>query len=448
MSFKLPKKVTGQIYLDLLITLAILSILTPALISLVLASLSLISYTKARVTAKHLAQEKIELIRNLPYSQVGIIGGIPAGPLPQTENIFRNGLNYQVTTSVIFIDDPFDQTAPQDLLPTDYKKARVEVTWEGLAASTRNPVILVTNIVPKGIETTEGGGTLSILVFNALGEPVSQAQATIFNDDVDPAINLTLETSDDGRIILPGAPACTDCYQISITKENYSSERTYSTEEITNPYKPHLTIIEGALSEISFAIDKLSKIRTYSLWDRAHNFAPLANQSFTLRGAKALGTDVNDELVYKFEQEFTTGSSGQLLIEDLEWDNYFFILPEATGWDLSGSNPLLPIALLPDTTLDFKFSLTSATTNNLLAIFMDSSRSPVASVAAKLTRQPDFEATASSGLAEDPDFGQIFFKNLSAEEYLLEATVSEFLDYQNTVNVIGKTIEEIILEAE
>ena len=108
----------GQIYLDILIALAILMILTHALISLLLTSYELISFTRAKTVAKHLAQEKIELIRNLPYDQIGTVGGIPAGVLSQTEQLTRNAQSYTLNTSIIYIDDPFDNLAPTDTLTT------------------------------------------------------------------------------------------------------------------------------------------------------------------------------------------------------------------------------------------------------------------------------------------------------------------------------------------
>lgn len=447
MSASLPKKKLGQIYLDLLITLAILVILTPALLSLVMSSYLLLSFTRARLTAKHLAQEKIELIRNLPYNQVGTSGGIPAGPLAQFENIVRNGLNYQVYSSVVYIDDPFDETAPNDLLATDYKRTRIEVSWQGMAESARNPVVLVTDIAPRGVESTTGGGTLSILVFDSQSQPVPQAEIKIINNKVTPVINLTLKTNDQGRVMLPGAPACTEGYEVSTTKENYSSDRTYSTQEITHPYKPHLSIIENQLSEVSFAIDKLSELQAKSFELVSHGFILLPGQTFILKGEKVLGTDINDEPVYKFEENFMTDAAGQVKISNLEWDNYHFSLPQGTSWDLAGTNPLLPVKILPDTKPLFSFLLAQHTSNSLLTIFKDAASNPVASVSARLSDAFGFEASRSSGLVNDPDFGQVFFSNLGNYSYLLEATASGFRDLKTTINVSGQTQENIILEA-
>lgn len=438
----------GQAYLDILITIAVLSILIHAIFTLVTTSYEFVNFTRARTTAKHLAQEKIELIHNLPYNEVGTVGGIPPGSILQAENVSRNGLNYFVKTSIIYIDDSFDGAAPDDLLPTDYKRVRIDASWGGLATSGINPVTLVTDIAPRGVETTTGGGTLSILVFNANAEPVSQTTVKIVAETTNPSVDLILETADNGRVILPGAPACSDnCYHISVSKEGYSSEKTYSIEEVANPNKPHQNVLEGDLTEISFAIDKVSSLAVFSTQSRENDFAPQPNLSFRLRGSKVIGVDINDDPVYKFDQEFTTDDSGRLTIDSLEWDNYDFFLPDGSGWDIAGTNPLIPIIILPDENLEFSFALESHTLNNLLTIFKDSSSNLIASVSAKLF-DSEFEATGSSGLSSDPDFGQLFFSGLSAQNYTLEANAAGFLDFSGIVDVNGQAVEEVVMETE
>jgi len=442
----------GQSYLDILITIGVFLILLHAIFTLVSASYQFINFTRARTAAKHLASEKIETVHNMPYDEIGTVGGIPAGPLPQTETVKRNNLNYTVKTSIVYIDDPFDSSAPDDLLPTDYKRVRVSVSWEGLAASKTNPVTLITDIAPQGVETTAGGGTLSILVFDSQAEPVPQATVRIVAESLTPTVNLTLETADNGRVILPGATTCSNnCYQISVTKEDYSNDRTYSTEEIANPNKPHQNVLEGNLTEISFAIDKTSSLAVISTQGKETDFAPQPNVSFCLRGSKTLGADINDEPVYKFDQELTTDSLGQLTIESLEWDNYEFFLPDGSNWDIAGTNPLTippgPIIVLPDQSLQLGFVVQAHTNHSLLAIFKDSSSSLIASAAARLSAS-GFEASGSSGLSGDPDFGQLFFPGLNAQLYALEATATGFLDYNGSVDINGVTTEEIVLKTE
>jgi hypothetical protein len=449
MIFKLPKNQSscGQLLIGLLIGIAIFAILSHAVFTLTRLSFSLVSYNRARITARHLAQEKLELIRNLPYDDVGTVGGIPGGPLVQSENIVRNGLNYLVKTSIIYIDDPFDETAPSDLLPTDYKRVRVDVSWEGLAASGRAPVVLASDIAPRGIETTAGGGTLSILVFDANAIAVPQADVKIIAATVDPPVELDLQTNDNGRVVLPGALVCTDCYQITVTKSGLSTDRTYSTSEVANPNKPHKTVLEGEVTEVSFAIDKLSTLNIASFSDRDSNFAPMGNVTFQLRGQKTLGTDASDLPVYKFDKQFTTDGGGNLIITDVEWDNYEVNLPDTSGLDIAGTNPLIPVSVLPDTTVNFTFALAGKTAHRLLAVFTDPGQAPIASVSATLSFG-SYEETKLTGLDTDPDFGQVFFPGLADKNHTLEATTSGFLDLETKVKILGYTREDIILDPE
>ncbi len=433
----LPKKnkKNGQSLIGVLVSLAIFSILSQAIFTVVGTSYNLVSFNRARITARHLAQEKIELIRNLPYDEVGTIGGIPPGPLPQIENVSRNKLNFTVRTTIVYIDDPFDGTVPNDLLGTDYKRVRVEVSWEGIAKSRNSPVVFLTDIAPKGVETTAGGGTLSIIVFDSQGNPVPQASVSI-NASTNPPVNLTLQTSINGRVILPGAPTCVECYQISVTKSGFSSERTYSTTEVANPSKPHQTIIEGQLTEISFSIDRTSTLTIKTFKGRENNFEPLGDVNFRLVGEKTIGTDSSGQPVYKYDQNLSTNSTGSLILNNMEWDNYRVFLESSSPYDISGTNPIQPVNLLPDTSITLSIALSPNTTQEFLAAFFDTSGTPLASVSATLSHAGSgFEQTKLTGLSSDPDFGQVFFANLTQQNYTLVATVSGYLDFTTNINL-------------
>jgi hypothetical protein len=438
----------GQVLVSLIISTGVFIILSHALFSLVFSSYRLISFTRARVSAKHLAQERVELTRNLAYNNVGTVGGIVPGSVPQVEQRLVNGLLYSITTSVVYVDDPFDGTAPTDTLANDYKRVRVDISWEGVAPSRGNPVTLITDIAPRGIETTVGGGTLSILVFDANANPVPQASAHIVANAVTPAVDTTLETNSQGRMILPGALACNQCYQITVTKDGYSTERTYSSTEVANPSKPHQSVLEGELTEISFAIDRLSTIHLSSHDSRENGFTALGNVNFILQGEKIIGTDATDIPVYKYEESFSTDASGALDIPDLEWDNYTILMPDPTSYDISGTKPLIPFILSPNEELDVAFSVEAHSDHGLLSSFIDPSQNPISEVTATLTDDADYEEIITSGLETDPDFGQAFFPNLSAQTYHLQAEADGYQTTTLDLNVSGQSSEEIILSPE
>jgi hypothetical protein len=447
MESTLPKMTTnraGQTLIGIILSTAIFAILAHAIFTLTTSSFRLVSFSRARIGARQLAQEKIEQIRNMPYEDIGTVDGIPSGNLEQSENITRNGLNYTVNPSVIYIDDPFDGVSPADLLPTDFKRVRVAVSWEGLAASRTNPIVLVTDIAPRGVETTQGGGTLSILVFDANAIPVSQTTVTIEADSLVPPVAIQQQTNENGRLVIPGAPACNECYKITVTKNGYSTERTYSPSEVANPNKPYLSVVAGQVTESSFAIDKFSTLNIASFTDRLSGFNPLDSITFQIHGQKTIGTDSNDLPVYKLDKQFTTDSQGIIIITDVEWDNYAVIVSSTEGLDISGTNPIMPFSVLPDTNVDFDFALTAITTHRLLTIFADPSQTAIASVSATLSFGA-YEETKITGSDADPDFGQAFFADLQDKNHNIEATAAGYLDHSSKVKVSEYTIEQIIL---
>jgi hypothetical protein len=127
--------------------------------------------------------------------------------------------------------------------------------WKGATSS----VSVVSNIVPKGIETLEGGGTLSINVLDSLAAPLSGAEIHITNDALDPPINITTYTNADGRASFPGAPESAQ-YSIVVTKSGYSTAQTYEADATNvNPAPPPATVIEGSTTQVTFQIDLLSE---------------------------------------------------------------------------------------------------------------------------------------------------------------------------------------------
>lgn len=443
-----PPKFTsrGQTLISVLIGIAIFLILANAVFTLIRGSFSITSFNRARITARHLAEEKVEFIRNLPYNDVGTSGGIPSGSIAQTETVTKNGLALIINTDITYIDDSFDLTAPSDLLPTDYKRVRVAVSWGGIAGSRNNPVVMVTDVAPKGVETTAGGGTLSIFVIDANGQPVPQSNVTI-TASTNPAVNLTLDTGDNGRIILPGAITCNACYRVSATKSGFSTERTYAKSEVSNPTKPDLSILSGKLTEVTLSIDHTANLTIHSTDNRVSGFTPKGNVPFQMRGAKITGTKSNGTIVYKYDQTLTTDGSGNLTLSNLEWDNYSIFMNSGTTFDISGTNPLVPLTIQPATTSMFTFATDNHTSNNLLVTFLNSTSQQVSSVSAKLVKGAS-TLTGVSGGSTDPDFGQVFFKNAPSSTNTLTATASGFLNYSGSVSVSGTTTQSVTLTAQ
>jgi len=261
-------KKNGFTLVEVLIGTTLMLIVFLGIFGLIRLAFKMVGQSKARITATALANQKIELVRNLSYNDVGTIGGIPAGTIPETEDITQNRIIYTVKTTVVYIDDPFDGLAPTDPLPTDYKRVKVNVSWSGFLGGN---VFLQTDVAPKGVETTGSGGIISVRVFDANGQPVPQADVHIENNAVSPAIDAHYQTNNAGGLFLPGAPACSDCYKITVTKSGYSSDRTYAVGEVINgqtlatPARPLVSVILNETSEVSFSIDRLASLSVQTI---------------------------------------------------------------------------------------------------------------------------------------------------------------------------------------
>src|SRR4029079_12929408 len=99
--------------------------------------------------------------------------------------------------------------------------------------------------------------------------------------------NLTDTTNNEGLLQLVGIPTSTQGYQITVSKPGYSTERTYQLGDAANPnpLKPHSTITAGAVTSVSFAIDRLSPLTVYS---SDVVCTPVGGRPFSMTGAKLI----------------------------------------------------------------------------------------------------------------------------------------------------------------
>ncbi|HRY63481.1 MAG TPA: carboxypeptidase-like regulatory domain-containing protein, partial [Patescibacteria group bacterium] len=367
----------GFSLLEVIFTVAILAMAIFSLYSLFNISLKMVWETKARTGATQLANKKLEMARNLPYTSVGTVGGVVAGPIAENETVMLNDISYNVYTNVVYVDDPFDGTYnsnPVDPLTNDYKRILVRVSWDSSFSS--SPVDFYTDIAPKKGEADLGGGTLAITVFDAGGLPVEAADVHIVNNAVSPAINTHTFTNAQGQLILPGSAAAEDSYQISVTKDDYSSDQTYAvTSELPTPDKPYLTVWEGRTTSDSYAIDRLA---TLNIHVQDINGLALEGVTVHVRGAKTIGHDGAGNLVYKYEADLFTNAGGDIYLTDIEWDTYTITVLAASGYDIAETDPIQPVLLLPEATQALLVTLRPTAEHSLLTIVRDVDASPVA----------------------------------------------------------------------
>jgi type II secretory pathway pseudopilin PulG len=575
--FYVPYPNKGFTLLEAVIGIGLIVIVFTALYGAFVFGVKVVGQSKAQVGAIALANQRMEQLRNFPYKNVGTLGGIPSGNIPETEIITKNVVPYTIKTTIIYIDDPFDGTVTTtDTLPADYKRAKIKVSWSVFFGGEIN---LITDIVPKGIETEAGGGTLIIWALNSLGQGVSRANIHIVNDQISPLVDVNYQTNDSGYFILAGAPTSTESYKVTVGKNGYSQDRTYGVEEVANPARPLLSVFERQLTEVSFSIDKLSafsietrgresfdddfgnyaklsfyenisvssseatllkigeeyatsgelvsveispsnlinwsrffwqdqrpentEIKYHLLyatsaswelvsetdlpgnaagfnvspvalsnlditdypklklkgvlsatqtsatpilfdWHLVYNTPLVGNVDFCLQGSKIIGTDINENPVYKYAtQQYSSDVNGKINISGIEWDSYIFSATTTTAMDLMETIPgPQPIDLLPGATTTAKLYFKAE--NDLLAKVNDASSSePIFGVGVRVVNE---------GLGYDEskptdEYGNAYFIPLKQATYDIEAAKDGYKVATTSVNITGKTSKIIELTA-
>jgi hypothetical protein len=217
--------------------------------------LKVVSLTERKVTATQIAQGEIEKIRNLPYSSVGTIGAqapYASGVLEPSTTTILNGIRYKIERKIMLISDPLDG---EEECFVDYKRAEIKVSFLGIL---KGEVILSTDIMPKtkseelAVCQQQPIGVLSVQVLNAVGQLVPSPTIEVYDSQGN--LKGTF-TPFEGKYDIPLSPGT---YKVVVSKLDYSTERTYSIEEIANPVKPNPTVFENQITQISFTIDKVS----------------------------------------------------------------------------------------------------------------------------------------------------------------------------------------------
>ena len=254
----------GFTLIEVIVSLFVLTVLMLSVFTLIKLSLQMTDNNGKYVEAIEIANQKMEIIRNLPYDDVGVVGGIPNGIVPAVETVSRKG-NFTVNTYIVYYDDDYDGligSSTPDTIPNDYKIATVKVSWQSKAGEKH--VTVFSKIIPRTVETFAGYGLLKIYVGNASAQPVANANVRVVNNLVSPAIDVTNLTNSKGLLYLP-ATSSAQGYEITITKTDeepafyYGTDRTYDPATSKSPF--HLSVTAGNMTQESFTIDKLAHLR-------------------------------------------------------------------------------------------------------------------------------------------------------------------------------------------
>ena len=447
-TFHIPHSTRGFTLIESMVFLLLFALIASIFFQTYSTATRLIIESKNRLGATALANQKMEIIRSIDYTTIGTkhwngsawVYGIPAGEILEDENVTVNTTTYAVHTFVQYVDNAFDGQsggATNDTIPTDYKRARITVSW-GLGG-TDQTVVLFGNFSPNGVETSGGDGVLSINVLDATGNGVSGATVRVVNSAA--SIDTTGATDSTGNITLPGATAGMEAYELTLSKSGYYGAVTYPAYPTSayNPVDVHATVATGVLNQKTVVMDQEVDI-TFKTEDPFGTDIP--NIGYTLSGGRVLGTDPGTGgSVYGFTDTGTTNGSGEAEYPDESYGQY----------TVSTSSPDYEFyRLTPEGSAVDVFDASPGAAAAITAVLLDKN---IGSVKIIVANQADSTPIAGAsvrlrniGLAYDAtvttdSFGQAYFPTTLPElldgTYDIEVTASGFGNESDTASVTG-----------
>ena len=407
---------------------------------------------RAKTVMTEITSEELEFIRNLAYSDVGTVGGIPAGVVPQNITLTRNGMTFRLNITIRNIDQPADGTlggVPNDLSPADNKLVEIDAICTSCQRQTTTQYSSL--VAPKNLETENGNGAIVIKAVDANGQPVADADVSITNTSLSPTVNITDTTDNSGTLTIVDAPPSVQKYKVVVSKSGYSTDQTYLPGASGNPTptNPNLTVSANKITQGSFAIDLTSSL---TINTQSAQCTSVGSISGSISGAKLIGTPN----VLKNIIAFTTSSAGSTALGNIDWDTF---LPSINGstYSVSGTNPISPLIVSPNSNQTFTIMLKPAQANRVVFGVVDSNGLPLADATVGLSGPSGaFSGTTNVGSITQTDWssgsGQAvmsnwakFLSNDSGIEYVATAGSLKLTktgsSYTSSGTLISSTID-------
>lgn len=438
----------GFTLIEILIVIFLFSIVFLGILGAYQLGLKIVELSKNKVIATSIANGEIEKIRNLPYESVGVQGSFPDGVLEPVSFITQNNKEYEIKRRVDYVVDSSDGIYyPEDECPNDYKKVEITISWTGRFGE--NEIVFLTNTSPKNLaqECADSGGILFISVFDAYGSMVNSPLIEV--KDLTSGETLKTATPNDGKHYFSLSP---NTYKVVVSKDGYSTEEsygvgdTYNGQIITSPEKSNPIVLEGLVTEASFSIDQTSSILVETRGIKDLDYPLIGNISFILRGEKKVGTNSEEESIYKYSEVHNTGSMAEVNVLNLEWDSYNISITNSSLNLVGVESPPefeieQPISLLPGSNLVARSIL--QLDNSLLTIVRnDENQEPIFSAKIKLWNE-DIEYEEERFTDEN---GQAYFLPLEVANYNLEVEASGYSSISKSIFVSGDKTDIIELE--
>jgi hypothetical protein len=454
MILETKKTSAGFTLIEALTLLFIFTVIITTFYSVFTAGTRYMIDSKNRLGALALADEKMEIVRNLKYDDIGTVSGEIGGNILQDEDVTENAHHFHVHTQIEYVDDPFDGSGYSDTIWfEDYKKVTITITWDNSASST--PVELVSRFSPHGVEQQNpNDGILSINVYSkqpgeAQTVPVENASVHLVNSDL--GLNTSKNTDADGNATFMGSNIKNSIqkYEVTLTKSGYETVSTLPPYPDTayNPTDVHGSVVTGSVNFVNLIQNKLANLKVL-----AADFLnqPIANIDFHVKGGRKIGTTISsNDPVYNLDEDGETEADGEKEYSSISPGQYE-ISPTlgGTNYELVRISPVSPVTLFSEQSLDVKIELADKNATSLLvSVLNNDDNSPIPGAQVQLKN----DALGYDNTQTAPTDGKVYFPTTSdlfeAGTYDLNITADGFnsSNTQVTINSGSLKIEEIKL---
>lgn len=344
------KQQKGFTLVEVLVAAAIISIAGAAILTTIASMLKVTLVSQDTVRAQNLANEKMEVLKNMPYNSLATQHGAiyPPGNILDSETVTSGGHTYVVHTYISYVDDPFDGNAlgtipgkPKDIYPFDYKKVAIEVRdKEDSKVLTK----ISTNVSANAAETSNGTGILFLKVIDSQNDPVPNANVHLTNPTKTPAVDIVTITDTEGLLQIPILPEDkNNGYHLEVSFPGFSSDQTYPDNRAGyDPVQPDFNIIAQQVTNMTLSIDLLS---TFNITVVNEAGAPVPNLDVKVTGDKLIYVDTTEvnPAIPKYSQTFTTNAGGLITISNLEWDSHS--LSTSAGYFIISTSPYQKVSV-------------------------------------------------------------------------------------------------------
>jgi type II secretory pathway pseudopilin PulG len=443
---KVFKNKKGTTLIEIVVGIAIVGIVTMSLYMALFNVTKLMADSKQKIGAVALANEQMEIIRNLEYDEIGNIGWIPSGPMAQSQTVERNNFTYTIKTSIEYADDVFDGIGTADLIETDYKQAQVSVIW--ISGGNEKKIVFVSKFVPEGLEANIGGGTLSVNVINSAVQPIGGANVQVDSVTDTPAIHGSAITTADGNVRIPGLPP--QEYKITVSMDNYATAQTYPPPP-NSPFSPinnNLFVTEGDVVIKTLTINEAADLLLRAV-DVADN-TTIEGIDLEIKGGMIIGTAPETLTIETTE---TTDSVGEIGLDNIEPGDYDILnleLAETSEYAFVGLDNVLPLHVVSGDSEEVNFIFAKKSVDSLLVVVenlidqgvdLDPIREPIEGAEVTVSNSLGFEQTKLTSVdgrvflpaVEDPPLV------MTPGEYVIKVVAPGFSEYTGTKEVLNLT---------